>query len=321
MKHIVLTAVFFLAMATPSLYAGGSQSSGMQFLMTGPSAQNMGISDGHTASLTGASAIFLNPSMLALEKQSSATISYMLWPAADLQNSFAGMSYRREKDAFGVALLSSLIDDVAFRNLPTQEPDGTFAVRYFSIATSYARNIGPLSLGLTGMYLHEQYFQQDASGYGLNAGIGMNLLEERVRVGASLRNLGSMNELSEVATELPTMLSFGADIQLIQFSTTAADDEIPLLISFIGDFNHPINEFEPVDDTINPRDDGYFNLGLEVNISDLIDLRGGYRTGDTQRRFSIGAGLLISEFYFNYAFMPHETGFGTAHAISLQYKF
>ncbi|MBP3192422.1 PorV/PorQ family protein [Natronogracilivirga saccharolytica] len=321
MTKRILTAALLLLITTPVLHAGGGQTTGMQFLLTGPSAHNMGISEGNTASLSGASSIFLNPSMLALEKQSSATISYMIWPATDTQNSFAGLAYRRDNDAFGVAFMSSLIDDVAFRQNPTQNPDGTFSVRYFSVATSYARNIGPLSLGLTGMYLHEQYFQQDAGGYGLNAGVGMNIFDERVRLGASLRNLGSMDELSETATELPTMLSFGADIRFLQFSTTAADDEIPLLVSFIGDFNLPLNEFEPEDGSISPQKDGYFNLGMELRVSDLIDLRGGYRTGETERRFSLGAGLLISEFYFNYAFMPYETGFGTAHAISLQYNF
>lgn len=321
MNKSFLILIFFLLSALQSnAIAGNGTSTGMQFLLMGPSAHNMGISDGHVASKTGASAIFLNPSMLAMENQSSATLSYMLWPVTDTQNSFAGVAFRREKDAFGFAILSSFIDDIPFRTGPTSNPD-LFAVRYLSLAGSYARNYGPLSLGVTGMYLYEQFFQQDALGYGMNAGIGLNVLDERVRLGTSLRNLGSMNDLAETATKLPTILSFGSEMKLMQFSTSATQDEIPLLVSLVTDYNVPLNEIRESDDTINSQDEGYFNVGLELNISEIIDLRSGFRSGDTQRRFSFGAGLLINEFYFNYAFMPFNTGFGTAHAVSIQYMF
>ncbi len=302
--------------------ASGSQSTGMHFLLLGPSAHNMGLSDAHTASLTGASAIYLNPALLSMENRNSATLSYMIWPATDTQNSFAGMVYNKGRQAFGIALLSSLSDNIPLRTNPTTNPDGFFAVRYFSLAGSYSRAMGPLSIGVTGMYLYEQFFRDHASGLGMNAGLALHLLEERVRLGAALKNLGSMEELAETATRLPTMLSFGTDIQLLQFSTSAIEDEIPLLFSVIVDYNIPLNEISGTEEgSIVSQGDGYFNAGLELNISDIIDLRAGLRSGETQRRFSFGAGLLFSDFYFNYAFLPFSDGFGVAHAVSLQYNF
>lgn len=301
---------------------GKEQTSGMHFLLMGPSAYNMGASDGHTASLTGASAIFLNPALLAMEKTNSASISYMIWPATDTQNSFAGMVYQKDKNAFGFALLSSLNDDIPFRRSASQNPDGYFAVRYLSLAGSYARRAGPFSAGITGMYLYEQFFQQDASGFGLNAGLAINMLDERIRIGAALRNIGSMDELAETATKLPARLSIGTDIRLLQFSTSALEDEIPLLVTLSADYNLPLNEISDTNDgSIISQGDGYLNTAVELNISEIIDIRMGYRTGDTQRRFSFGSGLLVSDFYFNYAFMPFNDGFGVAHAISLQYNF
>jgi hypothetical protein len=317
----ILTLAVLLAGMLPQS-AHGQQSTGMHFLLVGPSAHNMGASDGHTAAPTGASAIYLNPALLSLEKRSSATLSYMIWPATDTQNSFAGLVYKSDRQAFGAALLSSLNDDIPFRSGATTNPDGYFAVRYFSLAGSYSRSMGPLSLGVTGMYLYEQFFRQDASGFAMNAGAALNLLEERVRFGVSARNLGSMQDLAETATRLPSILSFGTDIQLLQFSTTAIDDEIPFLISVMADYNIPLNEIgETEDGSMIGQDDGYLNAGIEVNIAGIIDLRSGIRTGDTQRRFSFGAGILISDFYFNYAFLPFQDGFGVAHAISLQYYF
>ncbi|MEX0681796.1 MAG: PorV/PorQ family protein [Balneolales bacterium] len=320
-KYVPLVFILLFINAITPLRADDGQSPGMPFLLTGPSAYNMGISDAHTASLSGSSAVYLNPSMLAMEQYNSATVSYYIWPATDTQNRFAGVTFRREKDAFGLAFLSSLNDDIPARSGPSQEPDGMFAITYFSLASSYARKTGPLSLGVTGMYLYEQTLDQNAYGFGLNAGLGLNLLEERLRLGASLRNLGSMNNLAETATKLPTLLSIGTDIQLLQLSTSAAEDEIPLLISVLADYNIPVNEIQVDDETLNTMDEGYFNFGLEVNISEIIDIRTGVRTGDTQRRLSFGAGLWVSDLYFNYAFLPFTTGFGTAHAISLQYFF
>ncbi|MDI6401131.1 PorV/PorQ family protein [Balneolaceae bacterium ANBcel3] len=301
--------------------ADSDKSTGMHFLLTGPSAHNMGLSDGHTASLSGASAIFLNPALLSMEASSSAVVSYMIWPATDTQNSFAAVNFKRDRDAFGLAILSSLIDDIPLRSGVSQQPDGYFAVRYLSLAASYSRRFGPLSLGASGMYLFEQFYHEDASGYALNAGLALELMEKRVRLGTALKNLGSMQELSETATQLPTMISIGADVKLFQVSTSALEEEIPFLFSLIADYNIPVNELNISTDELKTQDDGYFNVGFEIGVSDMIDLRAAYRTGDTQRKYSFGAGLHISDFYVNYAYMPYDTGFGVAHAISLQYAF
>lgn len=316
-----LFTLLFLAGLLPHSAQGG-QSTGMHFLLLGPSAHNMGVSDGHTAALTGASAIYLNPAMLSLENRSSATLSYLLWPTTDTRNSFAGMVFRSDRRAFGAALLSSLNDDIPLRTGPSSTPDGYIAVRYFSLAGSYSRTIGPLALGVTGMYLYEQFTPYDASGFAMNAGLGLTLLDERLRLGASVRNLGAMQELADTATRLPSLLSFGTDIQILQFSTTTIDDEIPFLISVMADYNIPLNEIGEIEDgSIMGQDDGYLNAGLEVSIAGIIDLRTGVRSGDTQRRLSFGAGILVSDLYFNYAFLPFQDGFGVAHAISLQYYF
>lgn len=312
--------MLMLTLSTLPAWGNSGQSTGLHFLLTGPSAHNMGVSDGHTAALSGASAVFLNPAMLSLEKGSSATLSYYLWPATDTQNQFAGIHFLRNKNAFGIALLASMNDGIEKRDGPG-DPVGLMATNYFSLAASYSRAAGPLSFGATAMYLYEQFPTYDARGYGLNAGLALQLLEERVRFAATLRNLGSMEELNKSATRLPTLLSFGTDIGLLQFSTTAIDEDIPLLVSLVADYNIPLNEIEEEGSDIMAVGDGYLNAGLEINISGIIDLRSGYRTGDTQRKLNFGAGLLVGDFYFNYAFMPFETGFGAAHALSLQYFF
>lgn len=322
-SHFILAFTWVILLAAMHPFdAQSRESTGMHFLLVGPSAHNMGASDGHTAALTGASAIFLNPALLSLEKRSSATVSYMIWPATDTQNSFAGMVGRSGRHTFGVALLSSLVDDIPRRSGPTSSPDGYFAIRYFSIAGSYSRSFGPFATGLTGMYLHEQFLVHNASGFALNTGLALNLLDERARLGVSLRNLGSMQDLAETATRLPTLLSVGTDIQLVQFSTSAIDDEIPLLISVVADYNIPLNDISGSrEESILAQDDGYLNAGIEINIGEIIDVRAGLRTGATERRLNFGAGLLVSDFYFNYAFLPFQDGFGVAHSVSLQYFF
>lgn len=312
--------VLLLLLVVQSPARAGS-TAGMSFLLTGPAAWNMGASEAHTAALTGPSGIFLNPGLLALEYSSSASASYMIWPATDTQNHFAGALFKRSSDAFGVGLLSSVIDDIPFRSGASPSPDGYFAVRYMALAASYARSLGPVSAGVSGMYLYEQYFRQDAAGLAFNAGLALSLLEERVRLGAAIRNIGSMSELSETATVLPAVLSLGTDVQLLQFSTSALDDEIPFLWSVSADYVQPLADMRPSDHADTSPRTPWVNIGTELNIAQLIDLRAGYRSGDTQRRFSFGTGVHAGDFYVSYAYMPFKTGFGNAHAIGLQFYF
>jgi hypothetical protein len=64
----------------------------------------------------------------------------------------------------------------------------------------------------------------------------------------------------------------------------------------------------------------HFNFGLKLLISDVIEIRNGYKTENSSRPISFGLGLITNKVTFNYAIIPFNTGFGTVHSVGLQYK-
>ncbi|MEX0686021.1 MAG: PorV/PorQ family protein [Balneolales bacterium] len=301
-----------------------AQSTGMQFLNFAPNAQSLGLSEAHTAVPLGSSSIFTNPALLAYEPTSSATLSHRLWRTVSEQTTHATANLNREYDVFGFGIISTFEDDIELRNT-TGPSSGNIAIRYLSVAGAYARDFGPLSIGGTGMYLYEQLYHHNASGFALTLGAASHLFEERIRLGAALLNWGQMQDLIHEATKLPTSLRLGIDVQALQFSTTGTN-EIPLLFVISTDIVKPLNEISEIESESNQidifrQDETYLNIGLRIEIAEILVLRSGYKTNHPNRNISFGAGFEFNNIEFDYGFSPLDTGFGTIHGISLAYKF
>ena len=294
--------------------------SGLQFLKVGPSAHSLSISQAHTAVDLGASSLYTNPALLTRSNSSTATAGYTLW-LGNTSNSHASVNLPRRNDTFAIGLLSSVVGDIEHRDQPG-EPIGTFDVNYLSVAGSYARQFGPLSLGITAMYLNELLFNVSASGYAINFGAATSFLDDRVSAGAALLNFGEMQDLDIEPTQLPTTFKAGLNAGLIQFSISETD-EVPVLISISSDFVQPVNELAADEGRpdLEDIDDWYITTGISADIADIISLRGGYRTGNTIRPISFGGSLMTGQLTFDYAFVPFETGYQTVHSIAIRYDF
>lgn len=313
----------FLLTAFAILFAGiksssAQNSSGLQFLTVGPNAHSLSISEAHTAVPLASNSLFTNPANLMLSDRSSLGASYTLW-IGDTQNSQASAAFLRENDAFAFGILSSFVDDISVRQTPGPA-EGSFSVRYLALSAGYARQFGFLSAGVSGSYIYEQFFQTDASGYAFTAGVTGTFLDERLRAAVALTNMGRMQKLVNQRTDLPTSLRVGLDVNAIQISAFAGA-EVPVLINFSADFVAPIDESfaENAENLIQSGD--YLAFGTDVQLYDIISVRAGYRTGNTARNWSFGAGITIDPIVFNYAFVPFETGFGMVHSVSMQYFF
>lgn len=318
MKYTIsLIALLLYLILNPEI-SSAQNNSGLQFLSIGPNAYSLSLSEAHTAVPIGSAAMFTNPANLVLNSRSSLSASHTLW-IGDTQHTQASASIRRTKDAFAFGFLTSGIDDITVRT--TAGPsEGSFDVRYLAVSAAYARQFGIFSAGATASYIYEQFFQSNASGYGFNMGITATLLDERLRIGTSLNNVGEMGKLVIKQSELPTVLRAGIDLNAIQFSAFSGT-EIPVLINFSADFVTPLNETKPEGESSLIQSGDYLAFGVNAQLYDMISIRGGYRTGNTARNWSMGAGISIDPITFNYAFVPFETGFGSVHSISLLYFF
>lgn len=309
-RFSILFAAFFLSLiCSPAIMA---QSSGLHFLNVGPNTRSLSLGEAVTALPMGGSAIYTNPANLALDTTSTLTADYSLW-VGDLYNSHISVNLKRGQDqALAIGLLNSSSGDFEARSHPGPS-EGSFSVNYLSLSGAYARSYRNLSFGVAAHYIREDYLINNASGYSLNFGVSSHWLGERLRAGVSLLNVGKMNELRDEPTQLPTNLRAGVVAELFTI-VPPKNDDLPILVSLYGDY---VNMWE--EDEI--LDQNSFNLGISFDVASLVEVRGGYKTGNRNRSFSFGVGVDTESIGFHYSLVPFETGFGTAHSIGMEYYF
>lgn len=312
------TLVFLFLIFTAAGLDAQDTGSGLDFLNIGPSSRLLSISEASTAVLTGPSAIYTNPGLLALEDRSGIDVNYTLW-ISDVDNQFAAVNFRQRNWAFAAGVYNSTSDGFQARDQPGPSA-GEFSIGYLSLAGAAAYKIGALSVGATVQYLREEVFQFRANGYAFSGGIAAEFLDRRIRAGASVKNIGNMESLDQISTTLPSTVNIGIAASAVEFVTPGAND-LPILISIYADWSKPLEENPASDFFDGDGFESFFSLAMNADIADLFYLQGGYRFGPTERPFSIGAGLGIDPVRVNYALVPFSTGFGTVHSLGIQYWF
>lgn len=293
-----------------------AQSSGFQLLNIGATAAELSISEATVATAFGASSIYSNPAMLASENRTSISLGYTSW-IVDSNNLFGGINLVNGKRAAAFAFYTSGASGFEQRNGPG-ESNGEFSIQYVSIAGAYAYAFKYFSIGVAGQYLNEDVYPFRANGFAMNAGIVTSAIDERIRIGAALTNAGEMEKLDQRATELPTKFTVGTSIDVMEFVHWQSP-ELPILATIMADFVMPLHDQQDEFDEINP-DENYLNLGLNLLISEIVEIRAGYKTSNNVRPVSFGLGFIAENVRFNYALVPFNTGFGTVHSIGLTYQ-
>jgi len=309
-----------------STYASAQTAGGLRFLDIGTDPLSLSLSETKTAVLLGAPNVFANPANLALESSSSLSASHTFW-IAGTRNIQASVNFRNNENAFGFGVYTSLIDDLEARLVPG-ESNGSFSWQYYAFAGSMARSFGPVSIGVTGMYLYEQVYLVSAKGYAFNAGISGTLLDDRIRLATSLNSIGKMEPLNASRSEVPGRFKIGTEIQALQFSVPGST-EVPVLISVAADFVKPVElidqeqppYFENENGFIILNNDAWVNAAIRADIADFLNLRFGFTTADTSRPFSFGAGVRRFGVEADLAFVPFNDGFGSAFSLGLRYGF
>jgi hypothetical protein len=308
-----------------SLEASAQTNGGLRFLTIGADPLSLSLSETNTAVLLGAPNIFANPANLSFETHSSLSATHSFW-IGDTRNIQAAVNIKKDQRALSFGIYTSLIDDIEARNTPGSSL-GSFSWQYYAFAGSVSQRVGPLSVGITGMYLYEQVELSSASGYAFHVGASTELLDKRVRIGTVAQSIGKMNLLNATRSELPGQFKLGTDVQAIQFSVPG-ETNIPVLVSLAADLVVPIEwidqeqfSFENHTNFFQTESDAWINLGLRTDISDFLNLRFGYTTAQTSRPFSTGLGIRRFGVEADIAFVPFNDGFGSAVSFGLRYAF
>lgn len=316
MKLLKKTFLLLVYISAPLLCQAQS---GFDMLTIGPNTEALGLNEATTSLLLGASSIYSNPANLALETSSNLNADYARW-IAGLNHTHIAANFKRNNSALAFGLLAEQADDFELRSRPGPS-DGSFSVSYFSLAASYAHSYKNFSLGVTGQYLHEEIYIYDASGYAFNAGISSHWMNRKLFVSASLLNVGKMNPLNLEETELPAQFRSGASYLLFNRSENLSGG-LALKLRLISELVFPLQTTgNNAGSAGTISEDYYLNLGMSAEVAGSFILRGGYKSGDTERPLSFGLGLNIDRIGINYALVPFQTGYGTVHAVGLKYGF
>ncbi|MBI2427751.1 MAG: PorV/PorQ family protein, partial [Ignavibacteriales bacterium] len=195
--------------------------------------------------------------------------------------------------------LNTSVGGIEIRTKPGPA-EATFDSQNFSLGLSAAYSIDDnIAIGLTGKFLYEKIFVDEASGYGFDIG-GLYRYSDDLSFGASIANIGSMNVLRQQATELPTIVRIGSAYRyplLENISLTGAAD---IVKTINDDYTH-------------------IHIGVESTYDNLLSVRAGYKTGYDQYSVSTGFGVLYGIVRFDYAFVPFTGGFNSTHTFSLSF--
>ncbi len=293
---ILLTVIISLSKAQND----GAGNTGLAFLKLGITSRSVAMGEAIVANTTDASATHYNPA--ALFGGSKVNLQFMHnEQVLGVRTEFFGGKFRFEKTAFGLSLINTSVDKIQVREIPG-ESLGEFTAQNFAFGLSFGYKVNEnLSLGLTGKFLFEKIYVDNASGYAFD--LGALYVKEKLSLGAAISNLGSMTELRNDATKLPASVRFGGaynfDLNSISSKLTVAADGYKVM------------------------DGGKFhaNTGAELLYKEFLALRVGYQSGYDNKSITAGIGLKYKAVTLDYAFVPYKYSLGSSHTITLGTSF
>lgn len=284
------------------MFGQSAGNSGLAFLKLGFGARNVAMGDLGVATANDVTALNYNPALISDFKSSQLLFTHNEL-IQDASSELFGASFSLFNLPFAVGINTTSISDIEIRTQPG-EAQAKFNVSYFyaSLSTGFyiAQN---LSVGVTAKYLKENLYLAEANGWGFDIGASYKNVIDGLNLGASIRNIGSMNELLHEKTELPVDLRLGAAYSM---PLESLESDVTLTCGF---------------QKYTATDDSHIHLGGEFLFQKMFAVRAGYMTGYDSKGFTAGLGVFWNNINFDYAFTPYDFDLGSSHTISLMYNF
>jgi hypothetical protein len=278
----------------------GAANTGLAFLKLGVTSRAVSLGEAVVSNTMDASATHYNPA--ALFNGSKVNILFMHnEQILGVRTEFLAAKVSMENFAFGLSLNNTAVDDIEVREIPGA-PLETFTAQNFAFGLSAGYKVNDMvQIGVTGKFLYEKIFVDNASGLALD--IGGLYAKGRLSLGLAISNLGSMSSLRNESTKLPLGVKGGGSY-LIDLPKLSAN----LRINIEG--------YKVIDGGV-----FHANTGAEFLYKDFLALRVGYQSGYENKSITTGVGLLYKSFNLDYAFVPYKYSLGSSHTITLGANF
>ena len=285
-----------------SLFAQSAGSSGEAFLKFGFGARNIAMSDLGVVAANDLSALNYNPSLLAVNNKTQLSFTHNSL-FQDLSSEMFGGSFNALGLPFAIGINTTTVSNIEVRLKPG-DPISTFNAHYFETSISSAFQVSEnIFAGASFKYIYENIFSDNAVGYGIDFGVTYQKLIDGLTIGASLRNIGSMNQLRTESTKLPADFRIGG---AYNFSLKEYNLDFTALAGF---------------QKYTLQNDSHIHFGAEAVYQKMFALRLGFVSGYDSKSISAGFGVFWHGINLDYAYVPVKYGLGDSHIITFTYTF
>ena len=273
------------------------------------------------AGMNGLEAIFTNPAGLSVNDGTSALFSRVEY-VADI-----GVNYIGIGQSFGynnIALTISAWDfgDIAeTTEISPEISDVTFNVNFLTVGFSYARQLTDrISAGATIKLISESIDDVNAQAMAFDAGMTYDVSGTGLRLGVSLKNIGS--ELQFSGPGLTTSVLLPGQEPSSVFNPVNIENEavsLPTLLNFGVAYTRDLAESADVTVLGNYRsnsfDQDHFAGAVQFGLMDIVYLRGGVQLVEDMNAsfyegYSFGGGLKLdlggTQLNVDYAYTPTD---------------
>ncbi|MFN3693805.1 MAG: PorV/PorQ family protein, partial [Ignavibacterium sp.] len=250
MKKFIVILILFSSI---QLLAQSAGNTGLSFLKFGFGARNSAMGDVGNAVSNDLTALHYNPARLSSTENNEVMFTHNSW-IQDVSSEMFGIKTFLFDLPVAVGFNVTNISDIEVRQIPG-EPVSKFDANYFygSLSTAYKVD-KDFSLGLTLKYLYEGLLNDESTGFGIDLGANYFLPFEGLTLSAVVRNLGSMNELRNEATKLPSEFRIGPS-----YNFSLQEYKLDFVVA---------GEYQKYFDA-----DDHLNFGFEILYDRLIALR------------------------------------------------
>jgi len=307
-----------------------------QFLKIEPSSRMAALGNAGVSLSGEATASYYNPASLGRLTSTDIQFTFNKWLADITYNYAIAALYIENLGTF--SLQSTMLNSGEIDVRTVERPLGTgekYEVRNFALGLGYGLMLTDrVSVGFQINYLNESIWHSNLSGFSLNFGVQYQIGVEGPIIGASVSNFGTWSsydgrdlfidydhdpdkygdndglpaQLRTDSYQLPTTYRVGISFPI------ELGDSYKLLIA--TDAMHPNDNSESI------------NLGTELNLFDMISLRGGYRNlflPDLEGGLVLGLGIkakipAVPYFRLDYAYADYGR-LSEAHRITVSLSF
>jgi len=298
----LLKYIAFLSLTVTVTFSqnDGSGNTGLAFLKLGVTSRAISLGEAVVSSTNDASATHYNPAGMFNGSKTSLVFMHNE-QVLGVRTEFLAGSFKFSKVALGFSVNNTSVDDIQIREIPGEQT-GQFTAQNLALGLSLGYKVNEmLSLGLTGKFLFEKIYVDNASGIALD--LGGLYTKENLSIGAAISNLGSMSQLRNESTKLPASIRLGGSYSIILVGITSK-----LLIGVDGYKVLSGGKF-------------HANTGAELQYKDFLALRVGYQSGYENKSITTGIGLKYKAINLDYAFVPYKYSLGSSHTITLGTNF